>query len=479
MPQKRDCPTQLTDEIDELQLEDRKLKDEFQRFSVTAADEQSTLINKISICEDETLDMQKEIDIIDNKIEKLLHEKEVIKKGLHSHESSLKDLRRDKTELDKSVDTKRLEFKKRCHDISYSIEKIVYKLKQPDTPANHQHSRSKETHQPGNDRIINFLKSSIGSKEKDLECPVCLETSMTPIFCCSESHLICSSCRPKLQICPECRTRYEDVPKTHRFAEKIAEEVIKLRKELDIITATKPEKMSDKTNETQITIGVGGAEGRAYNPIPDMAATSRIHLELARIANQKIMWVEEHDKRSFLLDLMDARGLGAKDLDRDNHRTLVFVETKYGVDSLDKFLRREGFPVTSIHGDRTQREREEALRRFKVGKTPIIVATALAARMLDIPNVNYVINFDMPGDVEEYVHRIKHISRTRPTGNRVLATSFFNDKNRNLAKDLAELIVESNQELPSWLEATGLVNRGNCSSNGWFAGNDYSYYSTK
>ena len=65
----------------------------------------------------------------------------------------------------------------------------------------------------------------------------------------------------------------------------------------------------------------------------------------------------------------------------------------------------QGFPVTSIHGDRTQMEREEALRRFKTGLTPIIVATAVAARGLDIPNVKHVINYDMPADVEEYVHR--------------------------------------------------------------------------
>lgn len=66
----------------------------------------------------------------------------------------------------------------------------------------------------------------------------------------------------------------------------------------------------------------------------------------------------------------------------------------------------QGFPVTSIHGDRTQMEREEALRRFKTGLTPIIVATAVAARGLDIPNVKHVINYDMPADVEEYVHRL-------------------------------------------------------------------------
>merc|ERR1719192_1072196 len=187
---------------------------------------------------------------------------------------------------------------------------------------------------------------------------------------------------------------------------------------------------------------------------------------------------------------MDAAGLGAKDLDGEDSRngsgddpasrTLVFVETKRGADSLDEFLHREGFPVTSIHGDRTQREREEALRRFKTGQTPIIVATAVAARGLDIPNVKHVINFDMPGDVEEYVHRI---GRTGRMGNLGLATSFFNEKNRNLTKDLVELIVESNQELPSWLEAMGLDQRGNYGGGrrgggrhrGGFGGKDYRY----
>ena len=58
--------------------------------------------------------------------------------------------------------------------------------------------------------------------------------------------------------------------------------------------------------------------------------------------------------------------------------TLVFVETKKGADQLDEFLYREQFPVTSIHGDRTQREREEALKRFRAGRSPILVATAVS-----------------------------------------------------------------------------------------------------
>lgn len=128
--------------------------------------------------------------------------------------------------------------------------------------------------------------------------------------------------------------------------------------------------------------------------------------------------------------------------------TLAFVETKKGADALETFLDREGYPVTSIHGDRSQREREDALASFKSGRTPILVATAVAARGLDIPNVKHVINFDLPSDVEEYVHRI---GRTGRVGNLGLATSFFNEKNRNMASDLVELIQETNQDLPEWL----------------------------
>ena len=91
--------------------------------------------------------------------------------------------------------------------------------------------------------------------------------------------------------------------------------------------------------------------------------------------------------------------------------TLVFVETKKGADSLEAFLSSEGYPVTSIHGDRSQREREEALRQFRGGRCPILVATAVAARGLDIPNVKHVINFDLPSDIEEYVHRIGRTGR--------------------------------------------------------------------
>ncbi|XP_067300206.1 DEAD-box helicase 3 X-linked a isoform X7 [Pseudorasbora parva] len=156
---------------------------------------------------------------------------------------------------------------------------------------------------------------------------------------------------------------------------------------------------------------------------------------------QKVVWVEENDKRSFLLDLLNATG--------KDSLTLVFVETKKGADALEDFLYREGYACTSIHGDRSQRDREEALQQFRSGRCPIMVATAVAARGLDISNVKHVINFDLPSDIEEYVHRI---GRTGRVGNLGLATSFYNDKNSNITKDLLDILVEAKQEVPSWLE---------------------------
>ncbi|KYO39109.1 ATP-dependent RNA helicase DDX3X isoform X3 [Alligator mississippiensis] len=156
---------------------------------------------------------------------------------------------------------------------------------------------------------------------------------------------------------------------------------------------------------------------------------------------QKVVWVEEMDKRSFLLDLLNATG--------KDSLTLVFVETKKGADALEDFLYHEGYACTSIHGDRSQRDREEALHQFRSGRSPILVATAVAARGLDISNVKHVINFDLPSDIEEYVHRI---GRTGRVGNLGLATSFFNERNINITKDLLDLLVEAKQEVPSWLE---------------------------
>ncbi|KZT43103.1 DEAD-domain-containing protein [Sistotremastrum suecicum HHB10207 ss-3] len=157
---------------------------------------------------------------------------------------------------------------------------------------------------------------------------------------------------------------------------------------------------------------------------------------------QKVEFVEDPDKRSILLDILTSEGqIGL---------TLIFVETKRMADMLSDFLMANRIPATSIHGDRTQRERESALASFRAGRTPILVATAVAARGLDIPNVMHVINYDLPSDIDDYVHRI---GRTGRAGNTGLSTAFFNHGNRNIASELLELLREANQTIPTWLES--------------------------
>ncbi len=155
---------------------------------------------------------------------------------------------------------------------------------------------------------------------------------------------------------------------------------------------------------------------------------------------QRVEFVEDIDKRSVLLDILHTHGTGL---------TLIFVETKRMADSLSDFLINQTFPATSIHGDRTQRERERALEMFRNGRCPILVATAVAARGLDIPNVTHVVNYDLPNDIDDYVHRI---GRTGRAGNTGISTAFFNRGNRGIVRDLLELLKEAHQEVPPFLE---------------------------
>ncbi|CAJ1967383.1 unnamed protein product [Sphenostylis stenocarpa] len=180
--------------------------------------------------------------------------------------------------------------------------------------------------------------------------------------------------------------------------------------------------------------------------------SSYVFLAVGRVGSstdliaQRVEYVLESDKRSHLMDLLHAQrenGIHGK-----QGLTLVFVETKKGADALEHCLCVNGFPAASIHGDRTQQERELALRSFKTGNTPILVATDVAARGLDIPRVAHVVNFDLPNDIDDYVHRI---GRTGRAGKMGLATAFFNESNLSLAKPLADLMQEANQEVPAWL----------------------------
>lgn len=170
---------------------------------------------------------------------------------------------------------------------------------------------------------------------------------------------------------------------------------------------------------------------------------------------QKVEHVSDYNKRSNLMGLIHGQDFEGKQL------MLVFVETKKGADRLVDWLCRMGIRATSIHGDRNQQEREHALRTFRSGATPILVATDVAARGLDIPQVAHVVNFDLPKDIDDYVHRIGRTGRAGKTG---LATAFFTDNNSPLARPLAEVMQESNQEVPEWL--SNYASRASYGNNG-------------
>jgi len=159
--------------------------------------------------------------------------------------------------------------------------------------------------------------------------------------------------------------------------------------------------------------------------------------------SQKFHRASKYEKKDLFISILGEAG-------RDvTERTLVFVETKRQADFLCLNLCEEGFPATSIHGDRLQSEREQALRDFKSGLRPILVATAVAARGLDIKDVMHVVNYDMPKEVEEYVHRI---GRTGRVGNLGRATSFFDPReDSGVVRPLVQVLVDAKQPVPDWL----------------------------
>ncbi|KAJ4388357.1 hypothetical protein N0V85_007637 [Neurospora sp. IMI 360204] len=160
---------------------------------------------------------------------------------------------------------------------------------------------------------------------------------------------------------------------------------------------------------------------------------------------QDIVWVEPYLKKQACLDLLNTVPPG---------RTIIFVNSKRAADELDDFLFNKGVPCVSMHGERTQREREAAMRAFRAGRSPVLITTAVTARGIDVRNVLHVINFDLPsamyGGIEEYTHRI---GRTGRIGHRGLATSFYTERDEDLASVLTRTLLETGQEIPDFLQA--------------------------
>ncbi|CAI9112722.1 OLC1v1013204C2 [Oldenlandia corymbosa var. corymbosa] len=134
----------------------------------------------------------------------------------------------------------------------------------------------------------------------------------------------------------------------------------------------------------------------------------------------------------------------------DGNRILIFVETKKGCDQVTRQLRMDGWPALSIHGDKSQDERDWVLAEFKSGRSPIMTATDVAARGLDVKDIKCVINYDFPSSLEDYVHRI---GRTGRAGARGTAFTFFTHANCKYARDLIKILQGASQIVPPQLSA--------------------------
>jgi ATP-dependent RNA helicase RhlE len=143
-----------------------------------------------------------------------------------------------------------------------------------------------------------------------------------------------------------------------------------------------------------------------------------VRVEAARVSTpaerieQRVMFVNQSDKRPLLEKLLEDRGLA---------RVLVFTRTKHGANRLADQLERAGHGVAAIHGNKSQGARQQALERFRTGRARILVATDIAARGIDIDGITHVVNFELPNEPESYVHRI---GRTARAGSSGIALSF-------------------------------------------------------
>lgn len=146
---------------------------------------------------------------------------------------------------------------------------------------------------------------------------------------------------------------------------------------------------------------------------------------------QRLYMAEKEEKRGLLISLLN---------EQTEKSVLVFSRTKHGADKIAKMLNKTGIGCEAIHGNKTQVARQRALTNFKSGKTKVIVATDIAARGIDIANLEMVINYDLPDVAETYVHRI---GRTGRAGHSGVALTLCAKDERSMVRDIQKLTGKS------------------------------------
>ncbi|KAL1861997.1 ATP-dependent RNA helicase dbp2 [Paecilomyces lecythidis] len=162
----------------------------------------------------------------------------------------------------------------------------------------------------------------------------------------------------------------------------------------------------------------------------DLSANHRI--------TQIVEVVSEFEKRDKMIKHLE------KIMDDRSNKVLIFTGTKRVADEITRFLRQDGWPALSIHGDKQQNERDWVLNEFKTGNSPIMVATDVASRGIDVRDITHVLNYDYPNNSEDYVHRI---GRTGRAGRKGTAITLFTTDNAKQARDLVTILSEAKQQV--------------------------------
>ncbi|TSK22713.1 putative ATP-dependent RNA helicase DDX43 [Bagarius yarrelli] len=207
---------------------------------------------------------------------------------------------------------------------------------------------------------------------------------------------------------------------------------------MKIILDIRPDRQTVMTSATWPT-GVRRL-AKSYLKDPMMVYVGTLDLAAVDTVQQTVLVVQEEEKKAYVFEFI--YNMEPED------KVLIFVGKKIVADDLSSDLCLRGIVVQSLHGDREQCDREEALQDFKDGRVRILVATDLASRGLDVHDITHVFNFDMPRNIEEYVHRV---GRTGRAGRSGVSVTLVTRGDWKMAGELIHILERARQEVPEEL----------------------------
>ncbi|XP_041803950.1 probable ATP-dependent RNA helicase DDX43 [Chelmon rostratus] len=204
---------------------------------------------------------------------------------------------------------------------------------------------------------------------------------------------------------------------------------------MKILLDIRPDRQTVMTSATWPT-GVRRL-AKSYLKNPMMVYVGTLDLAAVNTVQQTVLIVHEDEKKSYVFDFI--RNMLPQD------KVLIFVGKKLVADDLSSDMCLHGVAVQSLHGDREQYDREEALKDFKESRVRVLVATDLASRGLDVHDITHVFNYDFPRNIEEYVHRV---GRTGRAGRSGAAVTLVTRENWRMAPELIPILERAGQEVP-------------------------------